>query len=44
LLAKAYPFEVVMQRLMPLALADGVALRLIPLFTEVNLQAALPSR
>lgn len=38
------PVEVAMQRLMPLALADGVALRLMPLYQAVDLRAALPAR
>lgn len=38
------PFEVAIQRLMPLALADGVALRLMPLYKTVDLRAALPPR
>jgi L-ascorbate metabolism protein UlaG (beta-lactamase superfamily) len=37
------PFEVAMQRLMPMALADGVALRLMPLYQAVDLRAALPA-
>ena len=35
------PFDVAMQRLMPMALADGVNLRLMPLFDPVDVRAAL---
>jgi L-ascorbate metabolism protein UlaG (beta-lactamase superfamily) len=35
------PFDVAMQRLMPMALADGVSLRLMPLFEPVDVRAAL---
>jgi L-ascorbate metabolism protein UlaG (beta-lactamase superfamily) len=37
-------FDIAMQRLMPMALADGVALRLMPLYEAVDLKAALPAR
>ncbi|MHC8327393.1 MBL fold metallo-hydrolase [Pseudomonas sp. LB1P83] len=36
-------FDIAMQRLMLLALADGVALRLMPLYEAVDLRAALPA-
>ncbi|MHC8391718.1 MBL fold metallo-hydrolase [Pseudomonas sp. MDT2-39-1] len=37
-------FDIAMQRLMPMALADGVALRLMPLYKAIDLKAALPAR
>ncbi|WP_267912093.1 hypothetical protein [Pseudomonas sp. SW-3] len=37
-------FNVAMQRSMPMAQADGVALRLMLLYKTVDLRAALPAR